>query len=567
MQLQGIGAARGIAMGPALVLRAEAPTSSNEGQSVAPEAIPAEMERLAQGLAQAQEALTALIARSEGPAAEILTAHQIMLGDPELLAAAQQEIQSNRVPAEVAISRAGEAIAQVLAGLDDPYLRERAADVRDVARQVVRVLTKAASPLAALRRPSVIVASDLAPSETAQLDPALVLALATETGGPTSHTAILARSLGIPAVVGAANLLGQIEDGQMVAVDGSKGRVWVQPGGEELEQVEGLLRAAKLEAEELKSLRNLPAITRDGHRVELAANVGHPGDSHAAMEAGAEGVGLYRTEFLFMNRGDVPTEEEQFEAYKAVIQAMGGRPVVIRTLDIGGDKELPALGLEKEANPFLGVRALRLCLRRPDLFRTQLRALLRASAFGPTRIMYPMVSGLEELRAANTLLNEERAKLIAEGVAVGTDLQVGIMIEVPSAALISDLLAPEVDFFSIGTNDLIQYTLAADRMNDGVAHLYQPFHPAVLRLIKHVCQMAHAHGKWVGMCGEMAGDPTATEVLVGLGLDELSMAPASLGVVKRAVCNTSLTEAKKLALRLMAGGALTPSASPPAPVG
>lgn len=374
----------------------------------------------------------------------------------------------------------------------------------------------------------IVVAHDLTPSDTAQLDRRYVKAFVTDIGGRTSHSAIMARSLEIPAVVGSKEITSLTEDGTMIAVNGIDGEVIVEPTDENVQAYHEKAEAYARQKAEWEQLKNAETITADGKHFELAANIGTPKDVEGVLNNGGEAIGLYRTEFLYMDSTDFPTEDEQFEGYKAVLEGMNGKPVVVRTMDIGGDKELPYLDLPEEMNPFLGYRAIRVCLDCQEMFRTQLRALLRASVYGQLRIMFPMIATLQEFRQAKAILEEEREKLIAEGVEVAEGIQVGIMIEIPAAAVLADQFAKEVDFFSIGTNDLIQYTMAADRMNEKVSYLYQPYNPSILRLIKHVIDSAHAEGKWAGMCGEMAGDQTAVPLLVGLGLDEFSMSATSI---------------------------------------
>ncbi|HLN63910.1 MAG TPA: phosphoenolpyruvate--protein phosphotransferase [Symbiobacteriaceae bacterium] len=538
MEFKGIAASPGIAIGKVFALRAV------DAQPVAPSGDPAtEQSRFDAALATSRAELGALrerVAKRVGEEeAAVFDAHLMMLDDPSLTDEVAGAIAGG-TDAVTATEQVVEAIKAIFASMDDAYMRERAADVADVGRRLVRHLTGTNAPdLGAIAEPSVIIAHDLTPSDTAQLDPATALGFATESGGRTSHSAIMARSLGLPAVVGVPGLLSQINDGDMLIVDGDAGLVLVNPS--ELTMAAYRDKAAKLaaEREELKALKELPATTTDGHHVEVAANVGTPKDVAPALANGAEGVGLYRTEFLFMDRDALPTEQEQYEAYKAVIAGMEGRPVIIRTLDIGGDKQIPYLEMPAEMNPFLGWRALRMCLDRPDLFKTQLRAIWRAGAHGPTRVMFPMVSSVDQVRQAKALLEEARAELVAEGVAVAERLEVGVMIEIPAAALIADQMAREVDFFSIGSNDLIQYTIAVDRMNQNIAHLYDPYHPGVLRLVGMVIDAAHKHGKWAGMCGEMAGDPAAIPVLLGLGLDEFSMSAGSILRAKRLIRSLS----------------------------
>jgi phosphotransferase system enzyme I (PtsI) len=515
----------------------------------------AELARLEAALAQAAQEITALCGRTAAKvgagAAQVFEAHLLMLQDPALVDAARAQIARESVCAEWAFASAGREMADLLATLDDAYLRERSADVLDVTDRVVRILLGSpASALSSLSRPSIVVAHDLTPSETAQMDHDLIVGFATEVGGPTSHTVIMARTLGIPAVVGLGAVSGQAATGDLAILDGTAGELVLRPDLAELQQAEERLAALREREQRLKAIARLDSVTADNRRVELAANIGRPAEAAAALQYGAEGIGLFRTEFLYMEGNSLPTEEEQYRAYRSALEQMGPRPVIIRTLDIGGDKQVEALKLPAEMNPFLGLRAIRLCLERRDLFKVQLRALLRASAHGHLRIMYPMVQSLQEIEAANAVLADARAELEAEGTPAGKP-EVGIMVEIPAAAVVADLLAPHVDFFSIGTNDLIQYTLAVDRMNERVSHLYQPYHPAVLRLVRQICVAARQAGKWTGMCGEMAGDPVAAPVLLGLGLDEWSMSAPAIPAVKEVLRTTTRSEAEVLAAELL----------------
>lgn len=413
--------------------------------------------------------------------------------------------------------------------MDNEYMKERAADIRDVTKRVTGHLLGVEIPNPSLISEEVIIVSgDLTPSDTAQLNRRFVKGFTTDIGGRTSHSAIMARSLEIPAVVGTKAVTKEIQNGVTVIVDGINGDVIIDPSQDVISQYEQKHQKFLEQKAEWAKLVNEPTVTNDGHHVELAANIGTPDDVKGVLENGGEAVGLYRTEFLYMGRDQLPTEEEQFDAYKTVLERMGGKSVVVRTLDIGGDKELPYLELPKEMNPFLGYRAIRLCLDEQEIFRTQLRALLRASTYGNLKIMFPMIATVNEFRQAKAVLLEEKEKLQAEGHQVSDDIEVGMMVEIPATAVIADQFAKEVDFFSIGTNDLIQYTMAADRMNEQVSYLYQPYNPAILRLITLVIEAAHKEGKWVGMCGEMAGDEIAIPILLGLGLDEFSMSATSI---------------------------------------
>ena len=465
-------------------------------------------------------------------AAAVFDAHLMVLADPEMIGQMKETIRAKKTNAETALKEVTDMFIAIFEGMEDnPYMQERAADIKDVTKRVLaNLLGKKLPSPATIDQEVIVVAHDLTPSDTAQLDKKFVKAFITNIGGRTSHSAIMARTLEIPAVLGTNNITTLVTDGQLLAVNGVTGDVIIEPT--EAEQAE-FLAAGKAYADqkaEWALLKDAETMTADGKHFELAANIGTPKDVVGVNENGGEAVGLYRTEFLYMDSQDFPTEDEQYEAYKAVLEGMNGKPVVVRTMDIGGDKELPYFDLPKEMNPFLGYRALRISLSEGGdaMFRTQLRALLRSSVHGKLRIMFPMVALVTEFRAAKKLFDEEKANLLAEGVAVADDIQVGIMIEIPAAAMLADQFAKEVDFFSIGTNDLIQYTMAADRMNEQVSYLYQPYNPSILRLINNVIKAAHAEGKWAGMCGEMAGDQTAVPLLVGMGLDEFSMSATSI---------------------------------------
>lgn len=483
--------------------------------------------------------------------AQVFDAHLMVLSDPELIGQVKDSITSNKVNAEAALKEVTDMFISIFAGMEDnPYMQERAADIRDVSKRILAHLlgVKIPSP-ATIKDEVIIVAADLTPSDTAQLNRQYVKAFVTDIGGRTSHSAIMARSLEIPAIVGTKEVTSIAKDGDIIIVDGLAGDVFLNPSEEVIAEYRAKAEAFAAQQAEWEKLKDSKTYTKDGHQVELAANIGTPKDLEGVVHNGAEGVGLYRTEFLYMDSHEMPTEEDQFEAYKAVLEGMNGKPVVVRTMDIGGDKELPYLPLPHEMNPFLGYRAIRISLHEPEMFRTQLRALLRASVYGKLRIMFPMIATLNDFRGAKALLEEEKAKLIAEGVAVSDDIQVGIMIEIPAAAVLAHQFAKEVDFFSIGTNDLIQYTMAADRMNERVSYLYQPYNPSILTLIKHVIDSAHKEGKWAGMCGEMAGDQTAVPLLVGLGLDEFSMSASSVLKTRSLISKLTLSDMQALAAK------------------
>ena len=545
-ELSGIAVSPGIAIAEALVLNDE--VSYEERQVSDTEE---EKERLAAAIKESKEQLKKIKTKVKDEMgeekAQIFEAHLLAVEDPELIKKAEAKIEEEELNAEAALDQAVESFAQMLDTMDNEYMKERAGDLRDVGSRILKnLLGLNTLSLAELEREVIVVAHDLAPSDTAQIDKELVQAFATEVGSRTSHTAIMARSLEIPAVVGANSILDEVKTGDEIIVDGVDGEVIVNPSQSEVKEYEKKAQDYAAHKKRLESLKEKAAKTRDGHQVELAANIGTSNDIKGALENGAEGIGLYRSEFLYMDRDSLPREEEQFKAYQKAADKIDG-PVVIRTMDIGGDKELPYLDMPDEMNPFLGYRAIRMSLDKPKIFKEQLRAILRASAYGEVKIMYPMISSLEQLREANKILAEVKAELKAEEIEFDEDLEVGIMIEVPAAAMIADILAKEVDFFSIGTNDLIQYTTATDRMNEKIANLYQPFHPAVLRLIKRVIDAAHSEGKWVGMCGEMAGDERLTPFLLGAGLDEFSMSAVSILEVKEQIRNLSLEEAEKIA--------------------
>ena len=479
----------------------------------------------------------------------VFDAHLMMAQDPEFRSQIEDMIKNESVNAEYAADVVAKNMIAIFESMDDDYMRERAADIKDVTFRLNCNIAGVEIPnLATLSEPVVVVAKDLTPSDTGSLNKEYAKGFVTEMGGRTSHSAIMARSLEIPAVVGCKEILSSTKNGDVLLLDALKGEVIVNPDEATIKEAEGRKEAFLAEKEELKKLKDAESISVDGHKVELVGNIGSVKDTEGVLANGGEGVGLFRTEFLYMqSQDDFPDEETQFEAYKAVLEAMNGKKVVIRTLDIGGDKKLNYYQFEEEMNPFLGVRAIRFCLMRKDIFRTQLRALLRASAYGKLAIMFPMIATVKEFREAKAIYDEERAKLISEGVKVGEKVEVGIMIEIPAAAVLADRLAKEVDFFSIGTNDLIQYSMAADRMSQNVSYLYQPLNPSILRLVKMAIDGAHKEGKWCGMCGEMAGDELAAPVLLGLGLDEFSMSATSILRARKMINGLSYEEMKKLA--------------------
>lgn len=548
MTLRGIGASPGCAVGPVAVL-SQPPRAQR--RAVAAGEVPAERARFEAAAQRARAELSGLIAHLPTDLAAILEAQTLFLDDPALAEPILDRIAAGE-NAEWATERVVEEQAAILAQLDDPYLRERAADVRDLGRRLLAALLGLPAPGARLAAPAIIIARDLTPSDTAQLDRSLVLGFATELGGPTSHSAIMARSMGIPALVGVTGLLAAVAEGDTAVLDAGAGELLANPAPDVARAYAARAAEGARRAEEQRSRKDLPAETTDGHRVELAVNIGSPQDVEAALAWGAEAVGLFRTEFLYMERSELPSESEQYEAYSRVVSGMAPRPVIIRTLDIGGDKALPYMGLAPEENPFLGYRALRMCLDRAELFKPQLRAILRAGAHGTVRIMFPMVATASELRRARALLAEAQAELAAEGLPCAERPEVGIMIEIPAAAVLAPVLAREVDFFSIGSNDLIQYTMAADRGNAAVSYLYQHLQPAVLHLVRQVIDAAHAAGKWVGMCGEMAGDPEAIPVLLGLGLDEFSMSAGALAGARDLIRSLSHADCRSLAERALA---------------
>jgi phosphotransferase system enzyme I (PtsI) len=460
--------------------------------------------------------------------AMVFDAHLMLFDDPEFIGAIEGEIENNGLNALKAASDVSSSYIAIFESMDDEYMRERAADIKDVAKRLMNNLAGIEDSFDIEDTNTIVIAHDLTPSDTAQLDRDKVIAFLTDIGGRTSHSAIMARTLEIPAVVGLNDITESVQNGDILIVDGIEGRVIIDPDHDTVTKYVALQEAYNKEKEELRKLVDVEAKTKSGKRIEVAGNIGKPEDVHKVIENGADGIGLFRTEFLYMDRDDMPTEDEQFESYKYVLEKMEGKPVVIRTLDIGGDKQLPYLAMPNEMNPFLGYRAIRLCLDRTDLFKIQLRALLRASVYGNLKVMFPMVSSLSEFLKSKELVEECTAELKAEGHEVSDSIEWGIMVEIPAAAVVADELAKHVDFFSIGTNDLIQYTLAADRMSEKVSYLYDPMHPAVLRLIKMTIDGAHSQGKWCGMCGEMAGDETAIPTLVEYGLDEFSMSASSI---------------------------------------
>lgn len=553
--LKGIAASDGVAVAKAyLLVQPDLTFSKTTVEDTA-----AESSRLDDALAKSTEELQQIrekAAQSLGEAeAQVFDAHLMVLSDPEMVGQIKQNINDNSVNAESALKEVTDMYISMFEAMEDnAYMQERAADIRDVAKRILAHLLGVTLPNPSMiNEEVVVVAHDLTPSDTAQLDRNFVKAFVTDIGGRTSHSAIMARSLEIPAIVGTKEITAKVKEGDMLAVNGIEGDVIVDPTAEQKAEFEKIGAEYAAQKAEWEKLKNAETVTADGKHFELAANIGTPKDLVGVHNNGGEAVGLYRTEFLYMDSPDFPTEDDQYEAYKAVLEGMEGKPVVVRTMDIGGDKELPYLQLPHEMNPFLGYRALRISLSEEgdEMFRTQMRALLRASVHGNLRIMFPMVATLKEFRSAKAIFEDEKQKLLNEGVEVSDTIQVGIMIEIPAAAVLADKFAKEVDFFSVGTNDLIQYTMAADRMNERVSYLYQPYNPSILRLIKNVIDAAHAEGKWAGMCGEMAGDQTAVPLLVGMGLDEFSMSATSILKTRSLMKRLDTTKMAELADRAL----------------
>ncbi len=547
--LKGIAASDGIAVAPAYLL-VEPDLSFSKTSVSDVDAEVARFKKVVEESTKELEKVRDKAKESLGPEeAQVFDAHLLFLSDPEFTGAIETEIKDQKINAEAALDETAQKFITIFEGMtDNAYMQERAADVRDVSKRLMaHLLGKKLPDPAAIDHEVVVVAYDLTPSDTAQLNKKYVKGFVTDVGGRTAHSAIMARSLEIPAVVGTETITKDVKDGDMLIADGLDGDAIINPTDAQIEEYTKKGEAFAKQKEEWKKLKNEPSVTANGKKFIIAANIGTPNDMKGVKENGAEAIGLYRTEFLYMDSKDFPSEEAQFDAYKKVIEDMDGKQTIIRTCDIGGDKHLDYWDLPEEMNPFLGVRAIRLSMQYKDIFRTQLRALLRASAYGPLGIMFPMIGTLAELREAKQILAEEKDKLAKEGVKIGDDLQVGMMIEVPAAAVLADQFAKEVDFFSIGTNDLIQYTMAADRGNDNVSYLYQPYNPSVLRLIKHTIDGAHENGIWCGMCGEAAGDDIMFAILLSMGLDEYSMSATSILRIRSLMKKINTEDIKELA--------------------
>ncbi|WP_278925819.1 phosphoenolpyruvate--protein phosphotransferase [Staphylococcus auricularis] len=548
--MKGIAASDGVAIAKAYLL--VEPDLSFDKEQITD--VESELEKFRNAIETTKVELTKIRNNAEqnlgADKAAIFDAHLLILDDPEIINPVEDKIKNDKVNAPTALTEVTDQFVSIFESMDNEYMKERAADIRDVSKRVLAHILGVELPNPSMIDESVvIIGNDLTPSDTAQLNKAYVQGFVTNIGGRTSHSAIMSRSMEIAAVVGTKSITEEVKQGDMIIVDGLTGEIIINPTDDEVIAYQNKRERFFEDKKELQKLREEDSVTADGTQVELAANIGTPDDLDGVIENGAEGIGLYRTEFLYMGRDELPSEEEQFEAYKKVLETMDGKRVVVRTLDIGGDKELPYMNLPKEMNPFLGYRAIRLCLDQPDIFRPQLRALLRASTYGKLNIMFPMVATIQEFRDAKALLEEEKANLEQEGVEVSDDIELGIMVEIPSTAALADVFAKEVDFFSIGTNDLIQYTMAADRMSERVSYLYQPYNPAILRLVKQVIEASHKEGKWTGMCGEMAGDEVAIPLLLGLGLDEFSMSATSILKARRQIANLSKNEMNELSNR------------------
>jgi len=547
----GVPASGGIAIGPAYLYHSQGLTVSR--RVLKPEEIESELKRFQEALSKTRAQIKKLEEKAKEKLGEehasIFSAHQVLLDDPLFTEDVARIVSSDRINAEFVLHEALEKFKTVMASLNDEYFRERGGDIRDVGNRVLRNLMGKGDKdeLKKLDKEIILVANDLIPSDMVNLPTETIKAFCTDVGGKTSHVAIVSRSMGLPAVVGMQNATVDIHDGDLLIVDGNKGLVLVNPRPHVIEQYRHLKEEYVAFQKSLEAFKNLPAVTPDGRRVTLAANIETPLELDEMTRHGAEGIGLYRTEFLFMNREENPSEEEQFLAYKELAVKTADHPAIIRTLDLGGDKFLSHLNESEEKNPFLGLRAIRLCLKRPDIFKIQLRAILRAAAYGPIKIMFPMISSLSEVLEAKAILAECAEELKSEGQVFRSGIEVGVMIEIPSAAIIADILIQEVDFFSIGTNDLIQYSMAADRGNESVAYLYDPLNPAILRLIRMTVEAAHKAGKWVGMCGEVAGDPQFIPLLLGMGLDELSASVSVISEIKKIIRMMPYEKAKEIA--------------------
>lgn len=528
--VKGIAASDGIGIAPAYLL--VDPDLSYDKVKVDDTA--AEYARVEKAFQDSIEELTQIKENAKDRLGEeelgVFDAHIAILSDPEMLGQIKDDIENNHTGAEEAVDKVTTAFADMLAAMtDNAYMQERAADVKDVAKRAMsHLLGKQLPNIAGINSPVVIVAHEITPSDTSQMDAKFVKGIVTDLGGRTSHAAIMSRTLRIPAIVGSNEITTSVEHGQMVIVDGLNGDAIIDPSDDQVKEYEAKAEAFEAERAEWAKLVDAPSVSKDGKEFEIAANIGTPDDTEDAVKQGADGVGLFRSEFLYMDNDHMPSEDEQFEAYKKAVVGMNGKPVVVRTMDIGGDKPLDYMPLPKEENPFLGYRAIRICLDRPELFKTQLRALVRASEFGPVLIMFPMIATVAELRQAKAIFDEAKAEVQKDHPGLGDDVKIGMMIEIPLAALNAAQLAKEVDFFSIGTNDLIQYSFAADRGNEAVSYLYQPLNPAFLSLVKHVITSAHENGAKAAMCGEMAGDEMALPLLMGMGLDEYSMSATSI---------------------------------------
>ena len=551
--MRGTGASSGIGIGKAVVVRDEKPEVVQVSISDKDKEVKRFEDVLAKITEATMEMAESLANKVGGKEAEILNGHVLLLSDPMLSEEIKQKIQNELVNAEFAVDSVYDMYAGMFASMDDELMQQRATDMKDLKVRILKgLLGMADVDVARLPEGSILVAEDLTPSMTAGLNPQTVYGIVTELGGRTSHSAILSRALEIPAVVAISGLLENIHDGDTVCFDGDKGEVVIRPDADTLAEYEKKKEAYLLEKKELENYKGKPSVTKDGRKVEIVANIGKPEDAQRALEYDAEGVGLFRTEFLFMDRENAPTEEEPFEAYKKVATLMKDKPVIIRTLDIGGDKEIPYLGIEQDENPFLGYRAIRLCLdRKEDLYRPQLRALLRASAFGDIRIMIPLITCVDEIREAKALIREIMGDLDRENIAYNKDIQVGIMIETAASSIMADVFAKEVDFFSIGTNDLTQYTMCVDRGNAKVSYLYSPLNPAVLRSLKRVITSAKEAGIMVGMCGEAAADPLLIPLLLVWGLDEFSMSASSILKSRKLVTNSSIADLEKIEKEVM----------------